>query len=74
MLAVVDKGVLRETAYSFVQRNAMESWKKGIPFKELVLKDCDIMSYLTEKEVDDLFDYSYHVRNIDYIFKRIGLL
>ncbi len=74
MLAIVDKGILRETAYSYVQRNAMESWKKGIPFKELVLKDSDIMSYLTEKEVDELFDYSYHVRNIDYIFKRIGIL
>lgn len=73
MLALVEKGVLRETAYAWVQRNALEAWQSGVHFKELVLKDSDIMSQLNEEEVDELFDYSYHLRHIDYIFKRIGL-
>ncbi|GAW92172.1 adenylosuccinate lyase [Calderihabitans maritimus] len=73
LLALVDKGVLRETAYEWVQRNALHAWKTKIPFKELVLKDKDIMSRLTEEEIEQLFDYQYHLRHVDYIFRRAGI-
>ncbi|MDK2820792.1 MAG: adenylosuccinate lyase [Clostridia bacterium] len=73
LLALVDKGILRETAYTLVQRNALESWKTHQPFKELILNDKDIMEHLTPEEVDEIFNYDYYVRHVDYIFKRAGL-
>ncbi|OIQ08924.1 adenylosuccinate lyase [Neomoorella thermoacetica] len=73
LLALVNKGVLRETAYAWVQRNALQAWQTRQPFKELVLKDQDIMSRLDPKEVEALFDYDYHLRHVDYIFRRAGL-
>lgn len=74
MLALVDKGVSRETAYAWVQRNAMQAWDCKKPFKSFVLEDQEIMSKLTRDEVEELFDYGYHTKNIDYIFRRIGLI
>jgi adenylosuccinate lyase len=73
LLALVDKGVLRETAYEWVQRNALNAWQTKTDFEYLILQDKDIMSYLNNEEVDQLFDYDYHTRHIDYIFQRAGL-
>ncbi|MGI9860444.1 adenylosuccinate lyase [Moorella naiadis] len=73
LLALVNKGVLRETAYAWVQRNALQAWQTHQPFKELVLKDQDIKAHLDPQEVEELFDYDYHLRHVDYIFRRAGL-
>ncbi|HHV65274.1 MAG TPA: adenylosuccinate lyase [Peptococcaceae bacterium] len=74
LLALVEKKVSRETAYAWVQRNALKAWDTKSSFKEYVLKDKDIRKVLTEEEVEELFDYSYHTKNVDYIFRRVGLL
>lgn len=74
MLALVDKGVSRETSYAWVQRNAMKAWDTKRSFQQYVLEDKDIMSKLTGEEVHELFDYGYHTKNVDYIFRRVGLL
>lgn len=74
MLTLVGKGLARETAYAWVQRNAMEAWRIQKPFKDLVLADKEIMSLLSPAEVEGLFDYSYHTKNIDYILRRSGVL
>lgn len=74
MLALVEKGLARETAYALTQRNAMRAWDEKTPFKGLVLADGEIMSYLSSEEIDKLFDYSYHTKNVDYILKRAGIL
>jgi len=71
MLALVEKGIARETAYSYVQRNAMEVWKSGGDFKQLLKNDADIRKYLRNKEIDDCFDISHTLKKIDYIFKRV---
>lgn len=73
MLALVEKGLLREKAYELVQRNAMNAWNNGIDFQYLILQDDDIMSYLTTAEVESIFDYDYYTKNVDYIFQRAGL-
>jgi adenylosuccinate lyase len=73
LLALVDKGVTRETAYAWVQRNAMSAWKRQVPFQDLVLADEDICSRLSTEEITALFDYGYHTRHVDAIFRRIGL-
>ena len=73
MLALVDKGILRETAYEWVQRNALAAWNDKIDFQYLILQDKDIISKLSKEEVMDLFDYDYHTKNVDYILNRAGL-
>ncbi|HEX3016094.1 MAG TPA: adenylosuccinate lyase [Desulfobacteria bacterium] len=74
MLTLVEKGTARETAYALVQRNALESWRTQEKFKDLVLRDQEIMAILSPAEVEGLFDYSYHTKNIDYILRRTGVL
>ncbi|MDN5344385.1 MAG: adenylosuccinate lyase [Clostridia bacterium] len=73
LLALVNKGVLRETAYTWVQRNAMQAWQSHQPFKDLILKDQDITGHLNSREIEALFDYDYHLRHVDYIYRRAGL-
>lgn len=73
MLAIVSKGVLREDAYKWVQRNAMKRWLKGEDFKTNIEKDEDIKKYLTKDEIEECFDYKYFLRNVDMIFARFGL-
>ncbi len=71
MLALVGKGLARETAYSYVQRNAMNVWKHGGDFNRLLKGDQDILKYLTGREIDGCFDLSRTLKNVDYIFKRV---
>ena len=73
MLTVVGKGVLREDAYKWVQRNAMKRWMEHQDFRTSVENDPDIMKYLTKEEIDDCFDYKYFLRHVDMIFERFGL-
>lgn len=73
MLAVVSKGVLREDAYKWVQRNAMARWLKGEDFRTNVEKDPDITKYLTKEEIDNCFDYQWFLRNVDMIMAPFGI-
>ena len=73
LLAIVSKGVLREDAYAWVQRNAMKRWLDKEDFKTNVEKDPDITKYLTKAEIDECFDYQWFLRNVDMIFERFGL-
>ncbi|MBR0285188.1 MAG: adenylosuccinate lyase [Selenomonadaceae bacterium] len=73
MLTVVSKGVLREDAYKWVQRNAMKRWMEGEDFRTNVEKDPDITKYLTKEEIDNCFDYQYFLRHVDKIMERFGL-
>jgi adenylosuccinate lyase len=73
MLALVNKGLLREKAYKMVQGNSMRSWREKIPFKSLVLADTEIMSYLNQDDIERIFDYGIYTANVDYIFTRCGL-
>jgi adenylosuccinate lyase len=71
MLALVRKGLTRESAYSFVQRNAMKAWKQGGDFKQLLKNDKDVRSYMSSGEIDNCFDLSHTLKKVDYIFKRV---
>ncbi|MEN2768116.1 adenylosuccinate lyase [Ornithinibacillus xuwenensis] len=73
LLALIDKGMAREEAYDIVQPKAMEAWETEVHFKELVEKEEKITSLLTEAEIENCFDYTYHLKNVDVIFDRIGL-
>lgn len=71
MLALTEKGLSRENAYSIVQSNAMKSWKEKKEFKGLLLKDRDIKKYLPKAEIDNIFDIRHYFKNIGYIFERV---
>lgn len=71
MLALVGKGMSREDAYALVQKNAMESWKKGTGFMGLLMRDRNITRYLAKAEIKRIFDPKNYLKNVDYIFKRV---
>lgn len=73
LLMLIDKGLSREEAYDMVQPLAMKAWKEQSPFKDIVKKSEQIPTYLSDKEIEDAFDVEYHTRNVDMIFKRVGL-
>lgn len=73
LLALIDKGMSREEAYDIVQPKAMEAWKTGRHFKRLVEADNRIQSVLSQAEITACFDDTYHFKNVDVIFERIGL-
>ncbi len=73
LLKLIDEaGLSRENAYDMVQKLTAKSWNEGISFRKLV-EDSPIMDYLTENDVADAFDYHYHLRHVDEIFKKVGL-
>jgi adenylosuccinate lyase len=74
LLNLIKKGMTREEAYSFVQKIAMDCWKSGGDFKDMVLNDKEIRKNLTETEINGCFDLKYHLRNVNFIFKRAGLI
>ncbi|WP_028330021.1 adenylosuccinate lyase [Brachyspira alvinipulli] len=73
LISLVNKGIDRDNAYRWVQRNAMKRWLNNEDFRENVHKDEDITKYLSYQEIDDCFDYAYYLRNIDVIMKRFGI-
>ncbi len=74
LLSLIDKGMVREEAYDLVQPKAMEAWERGVQFRELVEADDKITSLLSTAEIDDCFDYNHHLKHVDTIFERVGLL
>ena len=73
LTALVNKGILRQTAYVWVQRNAMKRWLEKEDFRTNVEKDADISAHLTKEEIDACFDYKYFLRHVDSIFARFDL-
>ena len=74
MLKLIEKGMSREMAYDTVQPNAIKSGENKLDFKKLMEEDERVKNTLTQEEIDDCFDPSYQIRNVDIIFKRVGLL
>jgi len=71
MLALTQKGVSREDAYVYTQRNAMKVWDEGGEYREQVTKDADISSYLSPEEIARVFDLGHYLRNVDKVFARV---
>jgi adenylosuccinate lyase len=71
LLALTQKGVSREDAYAFVQRNAMPVWRGEGDFLSLLKADKDVRAALSDAELEDLFDLGYHFRHVEDIFARV---
>lgn len=71
LLALTNKGVSRETAYDWVQRNAMKVWDEDKDFLELIQADADIRQHLSEAEVRQVFSLDHYLRNVPLVFERV---
>ena len=71
LLELARRGVSREDAYLWVQRNAMRSFHEQRDFKDLIAADADVASRLSRDEIDEAFDLKAQLRNVDAIFDRV---
>ena len=71
LLALTQKGVSREDAYVYAQRNAMRVWDEGGEYRDLVLEDADIRAKLSPEEIERVFDVRHYLRNVDKVFARV---
>jgi adenylosuccinate lyase len=71
LLALVDKGVSRDAAYRMVQRHALKIARDGGELKTELLKDQEIMTYLSASEVEAVWGLKHHLANVDFIFRRV---
>ena len=71
MLALTQKGISREDAYVYTQRNAMQVWDEGGEYKDLVMNDAEIREKLSAEEVEKVFSYEHYLRNVGKVFDRV---
>jgi adenylosuccinate lyase len=71
LLELARRGISREQAYEWVQRNAMRSFHEQRDFKTLLLEDADLLNVLSPAEIEKAFDLQDQMRNIDAIFARV---
>jgi adenylosuccinate lyase len=71
LLDLVEHGALREEAYRWVQRNAMQAWRDGGNFREMILCDPDITANVPREVIERAFDLKRQLRNVDKIFQRV---
>jgi adenylosuccinate lyase len=73
LLKLTDAGLPRQTAYEIVQKNAMRAWKERRSFFELLAADPKVTDHLAADELKTCFDPAFYLKNVDAIFKRLGL-
>jgi adenylosuccinate lyase len=71
LLELAKKGVSREQAYQWVQRNAMRSFDEGRDFKTLLLQDADLTAVMPPAQIEQAFDLDRQLRHVDAIFQRV---
>ena len=73
MNALIGKGLAREEAYDTVQPVAMKAWSEGLDYQTLLKDNEKVMGLLSEEELSACFTLEYYFKNVDYIFKRVGI-
>ena len=73
MNALIGKGLSREEAYDTVQPIAMRAWTEGLDYQTLLHQDAKVSGLLATEELDACFTLDYYFKNVDYIFKRVGI-
>ena len=72
LLKLIKTGLSREKAYDMVQKLTADSWDNHTSFK-LLVKNSEINNLLSDEEIEEAFDYHYHLRYLDDIYKQVGL-
>jgi adenylosuccinate lyase len=70
LLKLIEVGFTREESYSMVQKKAMESWNNNSSFYEAVCADSKIVNKIPVSKIKELFNFAYHTKKINVIFKR----
>lgn len=73
LLELMHKGLSRPKAYDLVQRCAMKAWKENAGFKGVLSQNKEVLRYLSKEELEKIFNLDYYLRNIDKIFRKVGL-
>lgn len=73
LLKLVNAGLSREAAYDLIQPYTAKCWVERVPYRPLLEADPTVQKLLTKEDLDDAFDYHWHLRHVDDIFKRVGL-
>jgi adenylosuccinate lyase len=71
LLALVDKGIARDTAYRMVQRHALKAGREGGDLKRELLGDPEIRRFVSPAEIEAAWDVKHHLANVDFIFRRV---
>lgn len=71
LLDLAEAGMMREEAYRLVQKHAMQAWRNGSNFRELVKADPEIGAKLSSNQIDRVFDLNRQLGNVDKIFERV---
>jgi len=75
MTTLIDKcGYTRENAYDLVQPIAMNAWQNNLSFRELLDSNDEINDLLNKEDIDECFSLEFHLRNVEEIFTRVGIL
>ncbi|AYP98591.1 adenylosuccinate lyase [Limosilactobacillus fermentum] len=73
LLKLVNSGMTREDAYDLIQKYTVKCWADHVPYRPLLEADPIVAKQLTKEDLDDAFDYHWHLRHVDDIFHRVGL-
>jgi adenylosuccinate lyase len=73
LIALIEKGLSRQAAYKLVQSSAMQAWKSGDSFRELLDAAPEVRERLSGAEMDAVFDHGFFLAEVDRIFARAGL-
>lgn len=73
LLKLVNSGMTREDAYDLIQKYTAKCWADHVPYRPLLEADPIVAKQLTKEDLDDAFDYHWHLRHVDDIFHRVGL-
>ena len=71
LLELARRGLSREEAYTWVQRNAMRSHDERLDFRELLAEDQNVTRVMSKQDLDTVFDLSVQLRHVDAIFERV---
>ncbi len=73
MNALIEKGFSREQAYDTVQPVAMRAMSERADYQELLAETPEVMAVLSREELDSCFTLEYYLKNVDFIFDRVGI-
>lgn len=73
LLALMKKGMKRQEAYKVVQAASLDVWEKQKDFKTSLVENPEIASFLSKNEIEELFTFDEIYKNVDFIFKRLGI-
>lgn len=73
MLELINKGFTRQEAYDIVQSAALRAQVENMPFLNAIAEDKKVRNYMSRKEIESYGDLDYHLKHVDYIFRKVGI-